>query len=191
MQAVQLQDVCVSISKVIGGQSLQAPPTSTSLHSPTAPSPPSPSHTSLTCGRPTLRLSPHRAQGSKVASCCHGYHTPLSCTTMGQDSWTYLSAYRLVSSLAVGGMGTESLLCLMQVPVPDGVAPPELLLWAPHNCSLSVSLSPSPLSLAGKLLVLYAPLLLPWVTAVALSSPAEGGLLGELAMLAVLWGTTS
>ena len=80
---------------------------------------------------------------------------------------------------------------LMQVPVPDGAPPPELLLWAPHNCSLSVSLSPSPLSLAGKLLVLYAPLLLPWVTAVALSSPAEGGLLGELAMLAVLWGTTS
>lgn len=76
---------------------------------------------------------------------------------------------------------------LVQVPVPDG-AIPELLVWAPPNCTLSLSLSPSFFPLAGKLFVLYTPLLLPWITAVTLSS---GSLLGELVLLAVMWGATS
>ena len=78
----------------------------------------------------------------------------------------------------------------MQVPVPDG-ATPELLVWSHANCSLSLTATPTLLPLAGKLMVLYAPILLPWVTAVALLSLAKTQLLGELVIISVTWGASS
>jgi hypothetical protein len=88
------------------------------------------------------------------------------------------------------GTGHLTLPLGLQVPVPDG-AIPELLVWSHVNCPLSLTVTPTLLPLAGKLAVLYTPLLLPWVTAVALSSLAKTQLLGELVILSIMWGATS
>lgn len=73
----------------------------------------------------------------------------------------------------------------MQVPAPQN-STPYLLVWSSHSCPLEVSISMNPLASFRRLAVFYAPLLLPWVTALCMAG-SSGKLEWEILVVYVIY----
>ena len=73
-------------------------------------------------------------------------------------------------------------LSLLTTPTLRETAHPHMLLWSQSQCELEVTLTFDPMSLLDKLAVVYAPFLLPWVTAVCITASCRALLWEVLAL---------
>ncbi len=78
---------------------------------------------------------------------------------------------------------------LLVPPPPRTLNPPYLLLWNLARCELEVVVTPDPLALLDKLAIVYAPLLLPWVTSLCISA-SNRWIKSELSLLSILYVVT-